>query len=70
MRVILLGTGFPRPNPNRRGPSQLLEVAGERFLVDCGSGVACQLVAAGVSPLDIRRPSELRPDSGGRPKNY
>ncbi|MGH7415156.1 MAG: MBL fold metallo-hydrolase [Candidatus Rokuibacteriota bacterium] len=53
MRVILLGTGFPRPNPRRRGPAQLLDAGGERFLVDAGSGVACQLVAAGVSPVDV-----------------
>ena len=53
MKVTLLGTGAPRPNPRRRGPSQLVDVGGERFLVDCGTGVACQLVAAGVSPLDV-----------------
>ncbi len=53
MKVTLLGTGAPRPSPRRRGPSQLIEAAGQRFLIDCGSGVAAQLVAAGVSPLDI-----------------
>ena len=53
VRVTLLGTGFPRPNPRRRGPSQLFDVGSERFLVDCGSGVACQLVSIGVSPLDV-----------------
>ncbi|MBI4241799.1 MAG: MBL fold metallo-hydrolase [Candidatus Rokubacteria bacterium] len=53
MRVTLLGTGFPRPNPKRRGPSQLVEARGDRFLVDCGSGVACQLVSIGVSPVDV-----------------
>lgn len=30
-----------------------MDAGGERFLVDCGSGVACQLVQAGVSPLDV-----------------
>ncbi len=53
MRVTLLGTGFPRPNPRRRGPSQLVESGTEHFLVDCGSGVVCQLVARGVSPLEV-----------------
>jgi ribonuclease Z len=53
MKVTLLGTGAPRPDPRRRGPSQLIDVSGERFLVDCGSGVVCQVVAAGVSPLDV-----------------
>lgn len=53
VKVTLLGTGYPRPNPRRRGPSQLIETEDARFLVDCGSGVACQLVAAGVSLLDV-----------------
>lgn len=53
VKVTLLGTGFPRPNPRRRGPSQLIEAGAARLLVDCGSGVACQLVAARVSLLDI-----------------
>jgi len=53
MRVTLLGTGFPRPNPKRRGPSQLVQTGDERFLVDCGSGVVCQLVSIGVSPPEV-----------------
>lgn len=52
-RVILLGTGFPVPDPRRRGPSQLVQVDGENFLVDCGSGVVLQLVRAGISPFDV-----------------
>jgi ribonuclease Z len=53
MRVILLGTGFPLPDPRRRGPSQLVQAGGANLLVDCGSGVVHQLVQAGVSPRDI-----------------
>lgn len=53
MRAILLGTGFPVPDPNRRGPSQLIQAGNENILVDCGSGVVLQLVRAGVSPFDI-----------------
>ncbi|HVQ75738.1 MAG TPA: MBL fold metallo-hydrolase [Candidatus Binatia bacterium] len=53
VKVTLLGTGYPRPNPRRRGPSQLIETGDARFLIDSGSGVACQLVAAGVSLLDL-----------------
>lgn len=55
MRVILLGTGAPPPNPERRGPATLVACGAERFLVDCGSGVAHQLVRAGVRPLDWPR---------------
>lgn len=53
VRAILLGTGFPLPDPVRRGPSTLLRAGGESLLVDCGSGVVRQLVRAGVSPFDI-----------------
>lgn len=55
MRAILLGTGAPPPNPRRRGPSTLLELGAERFLVDAGSGVGAQLVQAGVRPYDWPR---------------
>jgi ribonuclease Z len=55
MRVVLLGTGSPPPNPQRRGLSTLLALGGERFLVDAGSGVGAQLVQAGVRPYDWPR---------------
>jgi ribonuclease Z len=50
MRAILLGTGAPPPNPRRRGPSTLLSLGAEHFLVDSGSGVGVQLVQAGLRP--------------------
>lgn len=53
MRAILLGIGYPAPNPRRRGPSQVIQFAGGSLLVDCGSGVVHQLVQAGISPVDI-----------------
>jgi ribonuclease Z len=55
MRVVLLGTGAPPPNPARRGPSTLLALGGERFLVDAGSGAGVQLVQAGLRPHDWPR---------------
>ena len=36
--VILLGTGSPRPAPNRNGPSTLIEAGGLRLLFDMGRG--------------------------------
>ena len=48
-------TGSPPPNPKRRGPSTLLSLGAERFLVDAGSGVGVQLVQAGVRPYDWPR---------------
>jgi ribonuclease Z len=55
MKAVLLGTGSPPPNPKRRGPSTLLSLGDERFLVDAGSGVGGQLVQAGVRPYDWPR---------------
>jgi ribonuclease BN (tRNA processing enzyme) len=36
VKAVLLGTGSPPPNPQRRGPSTLLSLGAERFLVDAG----------------------------------
>lgn len=55
MRVVLLGTGCPPPNPARRGPATLVELGGDRLLVDVGSGVAAQLLQAGVRAFDLGR---------------
>lgn len=55
MRVVLLGTGCPPPNPARRGPCTLVSTGTEHLLVDCGSGAATQLVQAGVRAFDLHR---------------
>jgi len=55
MRAVLLGTGAPPPNPARRGPSTLVALGSEQFLVDAGSGAGVQLVRAGVRPYDWPR---------------
>lgn len=55
MRLTLLGTGCPPPNPLRRGPATLVSLAAEHLLVDCGSGVAAQLLQAGVRAFDLHR---------------
>lgn len=48
--VTTLGTGSPLPDPNRAGPSTLIEAAGTRLLVDTGRGVVMRLAAAGALP--------------------
>ena len=54
-RLILLGTGGgPRPKKNASAPGQVIVVDGVSYVVDCGSGVARQLVLAGV-PLETVR---------------
>lgn len=54
MKLILLGTGNPIPNPKRAGPSQVMLVDSEPIVIDCGSGVVTQLVKAGINPADVR----------------
>ena len=55
MKLTLLGTGSPIPDPNRAGPSSLVEAGGLRLLVDCGRGVLMRLVAAGALPPMLTR---------------
>ncbi len=53
MRLTLLGTGGPRPDPDRQGPATLIEAGGLRLLFDAGRGVATQLARAGVAPEQL-----------------
>lgn len=48
LRVTLLGTGSPIPDPNRAGPSTLVASDASRILVDAGRGVLMRLAGAGV----------------------
>jgi ribonuclease BN (tRNA processing enzyme) len=48
-RLILLGTaGGPTPKTTRSGPSQIIVIADRGYVIDCGDGVARQMMAAGV----------------------
>ena len=53
MRLTLLGTGGPRPDPDRQGPATLIETGGLRLLFDAGRGAATQLARAGVAPEQL-----------------
>jgi ribonuclease Z len=46
MQVVLLGTGFPRPDPERFGPAAAVVVGEKVFVVDAGRGVVLRLAAA------------------------
>jgi ribonuclease BN (tRNA processing enzyme) len=49
-RLILLGTGGgPRPKKENNATAQVIVVNGTLYVVDCGDGVARQLVLAGLS---------------------
>ena len=54
-RLILLGTaGGPRPRKTRSAPAQVIVVDGTAYVVDCGDGVARQLVLAGIPLASVR----------------
>lgn len=50
---VLLGTGFPAPDPDRAGPSSVVFVGDKVFVVDAGRGVTIRLAAL------RRRPSRI-----------
>ena len=45
IEVVLLGTGYPRPDPDRAGPSTAVIVHGKYFVVDAGRAVVLRLSA-------------------------
>lgn len=53
MKVTLLGTGNPTPDPNRAGQSILVSVGGDELLFDCGPGATWRAVQSGVPPTAI-----------------
>ena len=54
-RLILLGTGGgPRPRANSSASAQVIVVDDVAYVVDCGDGVARQLVRAGIALPSIR----------------
>ena len=55
MRLILLGTGGgPRPRKANSAPAQVIVANDTAYVIDCGNGVARQLVFAGVPLTTIR----------------
>ena len=51
-KLVLLGTGTPRPDPQRFGPAAAVVVNGEAYLVDCGPGVVRRAAAAKANGID------------------
>jgi ribonuclease BN (tRNA processing enzyme) len=55
MRLILLGTaGGPTPKKNRAAPAQMILIDDEAYIIDCGNGVAQQIVKAGIKLSAVR----------------
>lgn len=53
MKLTLLGTGGPRPDPRRHGPALVVTIGDEHLLFDAGRGAVRQLVRAGVPPATV-----------------
>src|SRR5512146_709251 len=53
MQGVLLGTGFPAPDPDRAGPSNAVFVGDKVFIVDAGRGVTMRLAALRRRPARI-----------------
>ena len=53
MQLTLLGTGCPKVDHKRFGPSNLVKTNKSLILIDCGSGVTQRLEQAKVSSADI-----------------
>jgi ribonuclease Z len=55
MKIVLLGTGGPRPDPKRNASTTLIRLRDENILFDAGRGVVNQMVRADV-PLNAVNP--------------
>ena len=53
MKLVLLGTGTPDPDPNRASSGFLVDLEESRLQFDCGGGSFDRLLQAGYSPCDI-----------------
>jgi ribonuclease Z len=54
-RVVLLGTGNGKADPNRFSPSSLIWLGPEPVLIDCGNGALLRMRQVGVAPSAIRQ---------------
>ncbi len=52
-RVTLIGSGLPKLDLDKIGPSMLVEYQGTKILVDCGYEAMTGLMKVGINPTDI-----------------
>ncbi len=55
MRLVMLGTGSPRPEVDRAGPGQAIIIGERVYLIDCGDGTFTRLLQADLSPARTTR---------------
>ena len=54
MKITLLGTGTPEPDPRRMPSACVVHTPLGPWLVDCGDGTLWQLLRAGIPPESVR----------------
>ena len=59
VEIVILGSGFPAPMPDRQGPSLAIVANGKAYLVDAGTGIVRQANAAFLRGIPALRPAEL-----------
>lgn len=52
--VLLLGTGYPRPDPERAGPSTVVIAGDAWFVVDAGRGTTMRIAATDLKYANLR----------------
>ncbi|HET9088057.1 MAG TPA: MBL fold metallo-hydrolase [Acidobacteriaceae bacterium] len=57
--VVFLGTGMPRPDPTRQGPSLAVVANGKAYVVDAGTGLVRQASAAYARGISALQPQLL-----------
>lgn len=58
-KVVMLGTGTPRPNPERSGPATAIVVGDRSYLVDIGPGVVRRAAAAAAKGFPALEPTKI-----------
>lgn len=52
-KIVLLGTGGPKIDPDRMGPATLVKIKGKNYLFDAGRGASTQLARSGVETSEL-----------------
>src|ERR1700730_12262997 len=59
VEIVILGSGYPTPDPDRQGPSLAIVANGKAYLVDAGTGIVRQANAVFLRGTPALRPVEL-----------
>ena len=57
--IVILGSGFPAPIPDRQGPALAIVANGKAYLVDAGTGIVRQANAAFQRGIPALQPTQL-----------